>query len=390
MFNTWDRTYVQTFNQRTIFDSKTILASKQWSKVMFAEGAFKDDGELMHQEWDIDDVVTKHYDGSYSKFMASVLAENVKWAIVVEPLDYYKLLAYYLKEVQATFKLTDKDLHTLAFSYAYNNFYYSGDQTFVDGFVTEEFLNMMRTVFDTYEPVGVLNEVSPSRLPTELAYFLAERKLIAEVAIRPKLVNAAKMVISRLWQVHKNDFSEWLVLDTQYFLNLLKKPTTPEVVTSDFSFAEMFAMISNDEYLNSMFFSSFPFFSSTSTWETDPNFKVTASRLISAWEGLADYLMQRGIDESWSELRHSQYAEIILRYEYVKGTCAAVRYILELDNAPDEIDKPILDMLGYDILSECFDNKYNKTLLLLTFRGMSQTFEGFIERAFAVKENNNG
>ena len=383
MFNMWDRTYVHQFNQRQIFDSKTILADSQWSKVMFDPSSFRDGGKLVHQEWDLDDVVHKFYDDQYSSLLIELLSMSPdKCSIVVNTNDYYKLLAYYLKEVQYTFKLSTDDLNTVAFSFMYNNFYYSGDQTFVDGFVSGVFQETMKRIFNEYTPVGVLDLVDPSRLPTELTYFLAERSLITEAAIQSKLVNAAKLVISRLWQVHKNDFSEWLVLDTKYFLNLLKSPSTPEVVVDDFSFTDMFSMISADEYLNSMFFSAFPFFSSTATWDSDPNFKVTANRLVSAWEGLADYLVQRGIDETWSTLRHSQYAEIILRYEYVKGTCTAVRYILGLEGAPETLDTPVLDLLGYDVLSECFDSKYNKTLLLITFRGTSDTFKGFITAAF--------
>lgn len=387
MFNMWNRTYVQTFNQRSIFGSKTILADHSWSKVVFGEDNFKDGGELIAQEWDLDDVVNKKYDGQYSNLLIEMMSDkDSKWAVVVTPNDYYKMLAYYLKELQHSFKLTDFDLHTIAYTFMYNNFYYGSDQAFVDGFVSQVFQQIMKNVFRDYTPVGVLDMLDASALPTEIAYMLVHRDLIPETAIQPKLVNAAKMIITRLWQVHLNDFSEWLILDTKQFLNLMKSPTTAEVVTDDFSMPDMLNMMASDEYLSSMFFTSFPFYSAPSNWETDDNFRVEANRLLGAWEGLANYLVQRGIDSTWAELRHSQYAEIILRYEYVVGTVAAVRFILQLDGAPEHLDKPVLDMLGYDILSECFDSKYNKTLLLVTLRGMSDTYKGFIENAFKEPE----
>lgn len=382
MFNLWDRTYVQTFNQRNIFDSKTILADSNWARVVFGPESFRG-GELIAQEWDLTDVLDKHYGGQLGSMFVELMSDRAsKWSIVVNPRDYYKLLAHYLKELQYTYKFSDEDLHTLAFSFMYNNFYYSGDTEFVDGFVAKTYQDIMKRVFEEYTPVGILDLLDPSSLPTEITYFLLERDIIAEEVVIPKLKNAAKMVISRLWSVHNNDFSEWLILDTQHFLNLMKSPETAEVTTADFAFTDMFNMINVDPYLNSMFFSKFPFTTSVGDWDSDPNFKVTASRLIGAWEGLADYLVQRGIDQQWAEVRHSQYAEIILRYEYVKSTCAAVKYILQLDGAPETLDKPVLDMLGYDILSECFDTKYNKTLMLITFRGMSTTFKGFAEDAF--------
>ncbi len=383
MFNMWKRTYVQTFNQRNFYDTNTLLADANWANVIMPDTLFRDGGALIHQTWSLDDLVNTAYSGQYSNLLVELLTESdKKWAIVVQHNDYYKLLAYYLKELQFAFKLPDEDLHMLAFSYMYNNFYYSNDQLFTDGFVGQTFQTIMRNVFTVYQPVGVLRGIAPVDLPTEVGYFLIKRGLVSEDLMKDKFVNAAKMVVSRLWQVHKNDFSEWLILDTQHFLNALKSPSTPEVVTDEFSFVDMFNLIASDDYLNSMFFTSFPFFSSPATWDSDPNFKITASRLVNAWEGLADYLVERGIDAEWAELRHSQYAEIILRYDYVKGTCKAVKYLLGLEGAVEELDQPVIDLLGYDLLSECFDTKYNKTLLLLTLRGMSNTYKQFIQSAF--------
>lgn len=385
MFNMWNRTYVQSFNQRQIFDSKAILADSQWASVVFIDSMFNDGGSLVHQEWNIDDVVEKHYDKSYGNFLKCIMADRAdKWAIVVTPLGYYKLLAHYLKEIQYTFKLSNEDMYAAAFSYMYNNFYYSGDQQFVEGFVDNSFRDVIRLVFDTYTPIGVFDDIDPDILPTELTYFLVSRKLIPESAVEPKLVNAAKLVLSRLWQVHRKDFSDWLVLDTPLFLNILKKPETPTVVESDFSLTDMFNFVKSDEYLNSMLFTSFPFFSSPESWDSDPNFKTTASRMVGAWEGIADYLIERGSDSSWLDLRHKHYTEVALRRDYIKSTCEALRYILKLDGAPDTLDKPILDMIGYDLLTECFNVKYNKTLLLLTFKTPAATFAGFIDDAFGL------
>jgi len=383
----WNRTYVQTFNQRSVFDSKTILADSAWSKVVFGPDSFKG-GELVAQELSLDEVVNIHYNGQISDLFIELLSDkDSKWAIVVGYVDYYKLLAYYLKELQHTFSLSDENLHLLAFTFMYNNFYYSGDQGFVDGFVSKKFQAIMTQVFTEYTAVGVLDMLDHSSFPTEVAYFLLEKGIIPDEAVHEKLVTIAKMVVARLWQVHLNDYSEWLILDTQYFLNMLKSPATADVSATEFTFTDMFNMIHSDEYLNSMFFTEFPFFSSMDTWDSDPNFKVTASRLVGTWERLADYLVQRGIDEEWAKLRHVQYAEIILNYESIKSTCAALKYILQLDGAPETLDTPVLDMLGYDTLSECFNTKYNKTLLLVAMKGMSPAFEGFIVDAFTIPED---
>lgn len=384
MFNLWKRTYVQTFSQRNIFDTKAIVADSAWSTVILPPTAFTGTGSLVHQENSLKTLVAKQYDGQIGQLFTELLTDSDgKWAIVVGYDDYHQLLAYYLKELQHTYKFSDADLHLLAYSYIYNNFYYSGDQNFVDGFVGQVEQELMKKVFAEYTPSGVLDLISPVDLPTEIGYFLIKRGLIQEDVLEANFVNVAKLVVSRLWSVHFNDFSEWLILDTPHFLNMLKSPESAEVNTSEFSFPDMLNFMKTDPYLNAMFFSSINFFGPEADWDTDPNFRITASRVVAAWKGLADYLVQRGIDTDWAQLRHSQYAEIILRYEYVNSTCQALQYILKLDGAPDAIDQPLIDMLGYDVLSECMNSKYNKTLLLLTLRGMSSTFQGFINDAFA-------
>lgn len=383
MFNMWKRTYVHTFNQRNIYDANVLLADQSLWTTLFPETMFRDGGQIVQQEPSIDALVNDVYSGQYSNLLVELASDSEKkWSIVVQHDDYYKLLAHYLVELQFTYKFSDEDLQLLAFTYMYNNFYYSGDQQFVNGFVSQTFQRTMKNVFLTYKPVGALAAMKPADLPTEIGYFLAKRDLVTEDLLKPKFVNAAKMVIARLRQVHLNDFSEWLILDTRYFLNALKDPNTPEIVADEFSFTDMFSLVASDDYLNSMFFTSFPFFSSSASWDTDPNFKVTAARLINSWESLADYLVERGLDDDWAQLRHSDYAELVIRHEYVKKTCKAVRYILELPGAVESLDEPIIDMLGYDLLSECFDTKYNKTLLLVSLRGMSPTYQGFVKAAF--------
>ncbi|MNL13086.1 hypothetical protein D3C87_1339770 [compost metagenome] len=384
MFNLWKRTYVQLFSQRNIFDTKSIVADSQWSKIILPETIFTANGSLVHQENSLKTLIDKQYDGQIGQMFTELLTDSdEKWSIVVGYDDYHQLLAYYLKELQHTYKFTDADLHLLAYSYIYNNFYYSKDQNFVDGFVGQTQQDAMKKVFAEYTPTGVLDLIAPGDLPTEIGYFLVSRKLVSEDALQENFVNVAKLVVSRLWSVHFNDFSEWLILDTPHFLNMLKAPESAEVNTAEFSFPDMLNFMKTDPYLNAMFFSSINFFGPEADWDTDPNFKVTASRVVAAWKGLADYLVQRGIDADWAQLRHSQYAEIILRYEYVNNTCQALQYILQLDGAPETVDKPLVEMLGYDVLSECMNSKYNKTLLLLTLRGMSSTFQGFITDAFA-------
>lgn len=383
MFNLWNRTYVQLFSQRNVFDTKCVLAADEWAAVVFTPTMFNS-GELVHQEKSLDAVIEKYYDNQVSNFLGELATDRAsKWSIVVGYDDYYKLLGYFLKEVQHTFKISDADLHMIAYSYLYNNFYYGNDQSFVDGFVGQYHLEIVKQVFLTYTPTGVLDPIPAVELPTEIGYFLANRNLIEESQLADNFTNVAKLVVNRLWQVHYNDFSEWLILDTPHFLNMLKCDDTPAVLTNDFSFHDMFNFVKADPQLNAMFFSTVSYTSASTDWDNDPNYKVTASCVVGAWQHLADYLVARGIDADWAELRHSQYAEIILRYEYVSNTCKAVQYILQLDGAPESLDQPIIDMLGYDILSECMNSKYNKTLLLLTLRGMSSTFEGFITTAFA-------
>lgn len=384
MFNIWKRTYVQLFSQRNIFDTKTIVADSAWSTVILPETAFTPGGYLVHQENSLKTLVAKQYDGQISQLFIELQSmSDSKVSLVVGYDDYHQLLAYYLKELQYTYKFSDADLHMIAYSYIYNNFYYSADQNFVDGFVGQKQQDIMKKVFAEYTPTGVLDLIAPVDLPTEIGYFLLKRELVEEHALDANFTNVAKLVVSRLWSVHFNDFSEWLILDTPHFLNMLKSPESAEVNTAEFSFPDMLNFMKTDPYLNAMFFSSINFFGPEADWDTDPNFKITASRVVASWKGLADYLVQRGIDAEWAELRHSQYAEIILRYEYVNNTCQALQYILDLDGAPETIDKPLIDMLGYDVLSECMNSKYNKTLLLLTLRGMSSTFQGFISDAFA-------
>ena len=383
MFNMWKRTYVHTLGQRSIYDAQVIVAESGMWNTLIPDTMFKEGGKLVYQEPSIDALVNEKFSGQYSNLMVELAADSEqKWSIVVQHDDYYKLLAHYLVELQFTYKISDDDLRLLAFTYMYNNFYYSGDQQFVSGFVGQTFQRTMNNVFLTYKPVGALAAMKPADLPTEIGYFLVKRGIVKEDLLEPKFVNAAKMVVSRLRQVHLNDFSEWLILDTRYFLNALKDPNTPEITADEFSFTDMFNLIASDDYLNSMFFTSFPFYSSNSSWDADPNFKVTAARLVNAWESLADYLVERGLDDDWAQLRHSDYAELVIRHEYVKKTCKAVRYILKLPNAVEALDEPIIDMLGYDLLSECFDTKYNKTLLLVSLRGMSPAYEGFVKAAF--------
>lgn len=383
MFNLWKRTYVQLFSQRNIFDTKAIVADNTWSSVILPQTLFTSGG-LIHQENSLKALVDRQYDGQIGQLFTELLSDaSGKWSVVVDHDDYYVLLAYYLKELQHTYKFSDADLHLIAYSYMYNNFYYSADQSFVDGFVGQVQQDAMKKVFKEYTPTGVLDLVDPVDLPTEIGYFLVVRGLVKESALAANFTNIAKLVVSRLWSVHFNDFSEWLILDTPHFLNMLKSPESAEVNTAEFSFPDMLNFMKTDPYLNAMFFSSISFFGPEADWDTDPNFKITASRVVAAWKGLADYLVQRGIDADWAQLRHSQYAEIILRYEYVNSTCLALQYILGLEGAPETIDKPLIEMLGYDVLSECMNSKYNKTLLLLTLRGLSSTFQGFITDAFA-------
>lgn len=383
MFNLWKRSYVHTFNQRNAFDSKTIMADAAYANTMFIQENFYDGGSLVHQGSGIDEIINKHYGGKVANLFVKLRGQSdTKWAVVVNHEDYYYLLACYLKELQHSFKFGDDDLHLLAFSFAYDNFYYANDARFVDGFVNGAYLGLMKAVFETYQPSGVLDLVKVVDLPTEIGYFLVKRDIVPEADIHANFVNAAKMIVTRLWQVHFNDFSEWLVLDTKHFLNMMKSSTSPEVTSDTITFDEMQAYIQADPYLKSMFFQAFPFFTSNANWTDDPNFKVTASRIVTAWQKLADYLVARGLDADWAKLRHSQYTEIILRYDYVKTNCDVVKYLLELDDAPEALDRPIIDMMGYDILSECMDNKYNKTLLLLTLRGMSPSFQGFVDKAF--------
>lgn len=384
MFNLWKRTYVQLFSQRNIFDTKAIVADSAWSTIILPDTAFTANGSLVHQEKSLGTLVEKSYFGQVGQLFTELLTDSdAKWSIVLGYDDYHQLLAYYLKELQHTYKFSDADLHLLAYSYIYNNFYYSADQNFVDGFVGQVQQDTMKKVFAEYTPSGALDMIAPVDLPTEIGYFLVKRGLVQEDALQANFVNIAKLVVSRLWSVHFNDFSEWLILDTPHFLNMLKSPESAEVNTADFSFPDMLNFMKTDPYLSAMFFSSTSFFGPEADWDTDPNFKITASRVVAAWKGLADYLVQRGIDADWAQLRHSQYAEIILRYEYVVGTCNALQYILQLEGAPESVDQPLIDMLGYDVLSECMNSKYNKTLLLLTLRGMSSTFQGFITDAFA-------
>lgn len=386
MYNLWKRSYVQTFEQRPVFESKTILADSTFEGVVVGEDLFVNGGKLAYRGVGIDEVLNTHFAGSMSNLFATMLADSdSKWAVAVDHDDYYYVLAHYLKELQHTYKLTDPQLYTLAHSFLYDNFYYSNDAKFVDGFVSGAFASLMSAVFNSYTPTGVLDLIKPVDLPTEIGYFLIKQGIITEQDVHANFVNAAKMIVARLWQVHLNDFSEWLVLDTKHFLNMMKAEDTPAVVADDISFADMLAFMKADKYLNAMFFQSFPFFSSSAGWENDANFKVTASRIVNAWQKLADYLIARGLDAEWAQLRHSQYTEIILRYDYVKTNCDAVKYLLKLDDAPETLPAPLIDMLGYDVLSECMDSKYNKTLLLLTLRGSSPTFQSFVDTSFGAQ-----
>lgn len=387
MFNLWKRTYVHQMSQRNIFDTKAVIADKEWAGVIFPPTMFAG-GELVRQEQSINAVITKYYDGQVADFFSALIGDSdSKWSIVVGHDDYYKLLAYFLKELQHTYGFTDAELHMIAYSYLYNNFYYSGDQSFVDGFIGQTHLDIVKEVFATYEPTGILAPLEPVDLPTEIGYFLANRGYVEEAKLADNFSTVAKLVVNRLWQVHFNDFSEWLILDTPHFLNMLKSDATPTVLTDEFSFHDMLNFMKADPYLNAMFFSTVTYTGGTTDWDTNPDYKITASRVVAAWQKLADYLVARGIDADWAELRHSQYAEIILRYEYVSNTCKAIQFILGLDGAPETLDQPIIEMLGYDVLSECMNSKYNKTLLLLTLRGMSKTFEGFITTAFEEQTN---
>lgn len=387
MFNLWKRTYVHQMSQRNIFETKAVIADKEWAGVIFPSTMFAG-GELVHQEQTIDAVITKYYDGQVANFFNALIGDSeAKWSIVVSHDDYYKLLAYFLKELQHTYQFTDAELHMIAYSYLYNNFYYSGDQSFVDGFIGQAHLDIIKEVFATYEPTGILAPLDPVDLPTEIGYFLANRDYVEEAKLAANFDTVAKLVVNRLWQVHFNDFSEWLILDTPHFLNMLKSDATPTVLTDEFSFHDMLNFMKADPYLNAMFFSTVTYTGGSTDWDTNPDYKITASRVVAAWQKLADYLVARGIDADWAELRHSQYAEIILRYEYVSNTCKAIQFILGLDGAPETLDQPIIEMLGYDVLSECMNSKYNKTLLLLTLRGMSKTFENFITTAFEEQDN---
>ena len=225
MFNLWKRTYVQLFTQRNIFDTKAIVADSAWSTVILPETAFTGSGGLVHQENSLKTLVAKQYNGQIGELFTELLTDSEgKWSIVVGYDDYHKLLAYYLKELQHTYKFSDADLHMLAYSYIYNNFYYSHDQNYVDGFVGQTQQDIIKQIFNEYTSTGVLDLIAPVDLPTEIGYFLAVRGLVKEEDLAANFTTVAKLVVSRLWSVHFNDFSEWLILDTPHFLNMLKAP----------------------------------------------------------------------------------------------------------------------------------------------------------------------
>lgn len=379
----WNRSYVHLFDQRNVFSSKTVLADPEYADVIFLDQDFAPGGEMVAKASTLQAALDDKFEGKISNLFATMLSsKNDKWALALTHHDYYRVLACYLKEIQHTYKLTDSDLHTLAFTYMYDNFYYSNDTLFRSGFSNNAYRDVMVASFADYSPTGVLDLLSPNELPSEIGYFLVGLGLIDEMDIWDSYVNAAKLVIRRLWDIHQNDSSEWLILDTKIFLNMMKADETPAVESDDFTLEEMMAYINGDRYLSAMFNQPFDFHGSASNWSDVPNFNDTASRLVASWERLAQYLVDRGLDAEWAKIRHSQYEETKLRYDYVMNTCTAVRYLLKLDNAPEKLDRPIRELLGYDIVSECMGRKYNTTLLLFALRGASPTFKKFITTAF--------
>jgi hypothetical protein len=383
MFNLWNRSYVHTFNQRSIFESKTILADAEYDGVVFLPSEFTNGGQMVYRDTDLNSLLDTYFNGNVGNLFSTLLSDrNSKWSIVLKHRDYYYLLGCYLKELQYSYKLSDDTVKTLAFTYLYDNFYYTNDALFADGFVAGSYSDVLKAAFSEHQATGVLDLITPTELPTEIGYFLMSEGILTESDLHDNFVHAAKMVVARLWDIHRNDFSEWMVLDTKHFLNMMKADDTAEVLSDDFSLSEMLSFVQSDRYLKNMFFQPFDFSTSNATWINSPNFKATASRLVLAWERLADYLVERGLDSEWASLRHADHSETLIRQEYVKKTCAAVKYLLELDGAPEMLEAPVSEMLGYDILSECMDKKYNKTLMLFALRGCSPAFASFIKQAF--------
>lgn len=383
MFNLWNRSYVHTFAERYVFESTTILADPEYAHVVFMDNNFGNGGKLLHQSSNIQTILDDRYSGVVGNLFAAMLTNaDDKWSIAVKHEDYHYLLACYMKELQFALGFSDEDLHLLTFSYLYDNFYYTLDAKFVEGFVSGEFQEMVKRHWSSYVPTGVLKVVDPESLPTEIAYFLVKRGIIKEEQISGKFAAVAKLVIAKLGDVHHNDFSEWLVLDTKHFLNMFRSDDTPAVETDNFSLQEMLAYIKGDRYLNTMFFRPYILEEDATNWETNPSFKAHASRLITMWERLADYVVQRGADATWIKARAADYAETAAEYSEIKNACQAVRYILKLDNAPETVDEPLVDMLGYETIVDSLNTKYNKSILLMAMHGSSETFAGFARTAF--------
>ena len=387
MFNLWKRTYCQVFDGHVQFNSKMVMIDEEYAGVMFIDQQFYDGGELQHHYDSLGHMLSELYDGSMSAFLEALKAnDNDRTAIVCSHATYYAILACYLKELQFSYKLTDGEVAELAFSFIYDNFYYSNDVRFRDGFTTGSFADVLNAMLADYEPIGILDDIAPVDLPTEIGYFLVMRGKLDESQIHDKFINAAKMIVKRLSDVHRNDFSEWMLLDTRHFLNMMKCESSPEVLTDTISQDDQMQFIQADPYLRAMFYTPFPFETTTRGWEDSAQFKVAASQIIGAWRKLANYLVERGLDAEWAKFRHSHYTEIILRHDYVTQHCDIVSHLLQLDNAPTQIEGRIIDNLSYDILSECMDARYNKTLMLFTLRGKSPTIQGFINNTFNIEE----
>lgn len=419
MFNLWKRVYVHTFNQYNIQGANVIMADPQYATVIFPSDTFN----IVCQEQSLQTVLDRHYDGKVENLLGTLLNDgDKKWSIVVNTADYYYLLACYLKELQHRFKLSDGDVHKLAFSYAYDNFYYGSDPSFVDGFVNKTFQHILNSVFKTYKPTGILDILPVDALPTEMGYFLLTRDLATEKQLLSKFRNVARLVVARLQEAHYNDFSEWCVLNTRQFLNLLRTNDSPEVLSTDFTFDEMMSYIRSDRYLNSMVFDPVYLSNPGTDWNSEKVI-VTASRIIDTWEklflfqhvselrraqagddraarrarryednvndstSLAENLQWlKEISEANADGSMKQHTDLAIRYERVKGICDAIKYLLKLKDAPEHLDKPLIKLLGYDILSEAMNDKYNKTLLLVALNPVSRSFQNFIDDAFKGTE----
>lgn len=422
MFNMWQRIYVHTFDQRAGFDSKMILADAQYKGIVIAPDNYYDGGEMVHRADNIAQLLTEHYDGEMTNLFARLLNEDGKWAIVVQPADYYFILGCYLKELQHSFGISDDDIQLMAMSFPYDNFYYSSDATFVDGFMEGTFQRLLKSAMDGHTPTGVLSLIPVTSLPTELGYFLLSRGLVEERQLHDKFVNAARLVVERRQQTHDNDMSEWCVQNTRQFLNLLRAPDSPEVLAADFGFSDFAEMIKRDSGLSSHLVNYIALCNPGTNWSSVAA-KTTAAHVMEVWERMSLYQqvaelwhaqvgddraarqsrrfvdceldsanIQRNLDWLHSAIEtdtnglSAQYADTIAHHERVKSVCDAVKFLLDLRGAPEQLDAPIISLLGYDILSEAMNEKYNKTMLLMAINTPSSAFVRFATEFFGPQD----